>query len=225
MKEKLCSHLVEKAELELWATLVAADGVECQWQGGAALPDGAIHVQENPGDRISYPWNPAAPEAEAFFAESTEASIFDGIDATEISRRSAALFAQFDSVWTTTTLEQTLVQRFAAYMPRHALHAIAQKAQTVVASAEQAVAQASTTVVEQLILCVRDVVPGLADDDFCVLARPLAGAMRTANTDSLLEEQITQYSQREWENLSELQRAKLSLAIARVAIEEARHAA
>ncbi len=226
MNEKLCSRRVENAELELWAALVATEGVKCQWQAEDSLDDITIQVKESPADRIAYPWNPAVPETDEFFTESTTATIFDGIDDAEISQRSQALFAQFDGLWAASTLETTLVQRFAAYMPRHALQAIAYKAQTLANSAEQAVVQASTTLVDQLVQCVREVVPGLADDDFCVLARPLAGAMRNSNgTNAALEEQIAQYSNREWEQLSELQRAKLSLAIARVALEEARQTA
>ena len=222
MEEQLYSGDLGKLEAAVeqafWDTLIRAEGIRCSWQLGDELTETMFTVDENPQARITYPWNPAMPEAEVFFIESDSVSIFEGLEHEEVERRSRHFCSAIDRVWASASLQTTLAQRFAARMPQAWLTAIAQQAQQVVANTQQAVATASTTLADQLVQCVQEMVPGLAQEDFYVLARPLAVSMRGA-TDSI-DAMLAQVPQVEWEQLSDVQRARLGLAIARFAIDE-----
>lgn len=223
MENKLCSNdvgKIEAIEQTLWEALVRSEGVSFTGKPGEELTENSFQVEENPDAQVAYPWNPASSESEAFFNNSTAPSIFDGWQDEEIVSRSRAFFSAVDNVWSTTSLQASLVERFAARMPQNWLAAIAQHAQKVVAEAQQALADQSTVLADQLVQCVREVAPGLAEEDFYVLARPLAGQFRNGGTAGVVNSTIAQVPQLEWEQLSDLQRARLGLAIARYAIDE-----
>lgn len=224
MEDQICTGdlrvneaIVDRA---FWEALVEAEGVSYTWQPGDEPLESAFTVADDPTAQIAYPWNPATPAAEAFFTNPAIPSIFEGIDEAEITQRSQNFFGHLHQLWPSVSLEATLIERFAARMPQNWLAAIAQKAQAVVNDAQQAVADVSNTLADQLLLCVRDVVPGLAEDDFYVLARPLVESMRDGSSVNVVAAQIAQVPQLEWDQLSDLQRARLSLAIARYAINE-----
>lgn len=220
MEEKLCSGNVGKVnatvEQDFFAALLHAESISFTQSEGEV----AVTVAEDPGAKIAYPWNPLLPEAEAFFADDDTPSIFEGWQEDEMTGRSRSFFAGIDRVWATTGLQATLVERFAARVPQNWLSAIAQQAQQVVVSAQQAVADASNTLADQLVQCVREIAPGLAEEDFYVLARPLAVQMRNGGAANTVDAFIAQVPQVEWEQLSEVQRARLGLAIARYALSE-----
>lgn len=221
MEDKLCSGDMRKVEALLeqafWEAIVQAEGVQSAWQPGTEPTEAAFTVEEKPQARIAYPWNPTSPETEAFFTESAPLSIEDGWQEEAVGDRARAFFNTLDQVWATSELQVSLVERFAARMPKAWITAIAQQAQQIVADAQQTISQASATLSEQLVQCVRDVVPGLADDDFYVLARPLAVSMRSDST-TMIDTFVAQVPQVDWEQLSDVQRARLSLAVARYAI-------
>ncbi|MBF2026181.1 MAG: hypothetical protein IGS48_05350 [Oscillatoriales cyanobacterium C42_A2020_001] len=224
MEEKLCSGNVGKinatVEQDFFAALLHSEGISFTQPGGDGSGEVVVTVAEAPNAKIAYPWNPLMPEAETFFADDETPSIFEGWQEEEIVGRSQSFFAGIDRVWATTGLQATLVERFAARVPQNWLSAIAQQAQQVVASAQQAVVGASTTLADQLVECVREIAPGLAEEDFYVLARPLAVQMRNGGTTNAIDSFIAQVPQVEWEHLSEVQRARLGLAIARYALSE-----
>jgi hypothetical protein len=66
--------------------------------------------------------------------------------------------------------------------------------------------------------CVQDALPNLAEDDLYVLARPLAYAMR--GNDAPIESTLERVRSIEWDALSDVEQARLSLAIARFALAE-----
>jgi hypothetical protein len=224
MEDQICigdlgAHeaLVDRA---FWEALVEAEGVSHTWQPGEEPLESAFTVAEDPTAQIAYPWNPATPEAEAFFMNSAMPSIFDGISEAEVSQRSQNFFNHLNQLWPIVSVEATLIERFAARVPQNWLAAIAQRAEAVVNTAQQTVADVSNTLADQLVQCVREVAPGLAEDDFYVLARPLAGQMRNSSSMNVVDAQIAQVPQVAWEQLSDVQRARLGLAIARYAINE-----
>jgi hypothetical protein len=223
MEEQLCfgdvgkMDAVEQAFLE---ALLHAEGVSYTGEPGDTLDENAFQVAENPDARVTYPWNPLSPEAEAFLADSQDSSIFAGWQDEDIAHRSQSFFKSLDQVWVGAGLAESLAQRFAARVPQNWLTTIAQYAQKVVTEAQQTVSQTSNLLADQLVQCVREVAPGLAEEDFYVLARPLAIQMRNGGMANAIDSVIAQVPQVEWEQLSDVQRARLGLAIARYAIGE-----
>lgn len=225
MEKKLCSgnseNLQARVEQDLWEALLYAEGVRCDWQSGETLTEDAIKVEDSPAAKISYPWNPTAPEAESFL--DTESSIFDGWQEKEVVSRSNSFFAKVNQLWTPLSLEATLAQRFAARVPQDFLAAIAQQAQHAVSEAQKLVSSSvsfADQLADQLVQCVREIAPNLADDDLRVLARPLAYQMRNGGLQNAIDSVLAQVPQTDWQQLSDIQRARLSLAIARCAIDE-----
>lgn len=224
MEDKLCSGDVGKTEAMIdrafWEALVQAEGVSYTWQPGEEPVEASFTVEENPTARIAYPWNPAMPESDAFFMDSAMPSIFDGLEEDEVTHRSNVFFNNINQLWSVNSVETTLIERFASRMPKTWLTAIAQRAQQIATDAQQTFADATNTLADQLVQCVREVAPALAEDDFYVLARPLAVQMRNGSAGSVVDTQIAQVPQLDWEQLSDVQRVRLSLAIARYAINE-----
>lgn len=200
-------------ERDLWNALLNAEGVHCSWKPGDVPTEEMIAVEDIPAATISYPWNPATPEAEEFFTQA-ESALFDGWESEEITTRSTAFFAHLDHLWSATSIQATLVQRFAIRMPEAILTAIAHRAQQVVS--------ASVSLSDQLVQCVQDLLPNLtelAEEDLYVLARPLAHAMRNADSPAI-DSALASVRPVEWEALSETEKARLSLAVARYALAE-----
>ena len=208
-----CSNPLENLEAiverELQDALLTAEGVCCTWQPSQPLTEASLTIAEDPQAQISYPWNPA--EAEAFFRQSEPASIFEGLESDEISQCSHQFFTQLDSLWATAALQNSLMERFAVRLPQPVLAAIARRA--------KAIATTSTTLADQLVQCVQDLLPGLTElvvEDVYVLARPLAHTMRDKDT----IDPLTMVRSTDWEQLSETEKVKLSLAVARCALAE-----
>lgn len=163
-----------------------------------------------------YPWNPAEPEAEAYFAELERGFLLDSWqDSEEIQDRARGLFEQLDQCWASPAalaidpVTSDLVEQFATFVPQVKIEAIVRRAQ-------QAVAE-KLSLVEQLVSCVNPLLPHWAEEDLLVLARPWAYAMR-GNPDTLGEVNLRTTRAAEWSELSQMEQARLSLAIARCAI-------
>ncbi len=189
--------------------LLQTEDVTLRWNPSDSIDTAEIEVAETPTSKISYPWNPADPSAESFLSELEREFSLDAWDDNEIASRSQAFFNQLDGLWATTDLKTTLTQKFAS-VPQTLLVAIARHAQKVV--------ETSTSLADQLVQCVREVLPTWADDDLHVLARPLAYAMRGDGAD-VVDAAVNSIRQIEWSDLSETEQARLSLAIARYAID------
>ena len=72
---------------------------------------------------------------------------------------------------------------------------------------------------DKIVQCVQDVLPNWAADDLFVLARPLAYSMRSRE-DNGTELVFNRLSNHEWINLSEIEQAKVSVALAYYAISQ-----
>ncbi len=216
MEKKVMCSANQDAEMlleqELWSALLHAEGVSCSWTGHDALSEEMFVVDDNPHATISYPWSPASPESEKFLTVLEQHTSLDDWDPAEITNRSGAFFQQIDQLWAAASLQDTLAERFAARMPQNLLTAIVNRAQAVYAS--------TTNLAEQLVHCVQTVVPNLADEDLDVLARPLAYAMRNGGSHQAVETTLAKVRMLAWEELSEIEQARLSLAIARCALAE-----
>lgn len=214
-KEVMCSDHVQQSaanvERDLWTALLQAEGVSYSWQPGESLTEDAFIVEENLNAKIAYPWNPLAPEAEAFFAEVEADLLFDGLSSEEISTRSTAFFNQIDTLWSNATLQSSVMQQFAVRIPQSILSTIVDQVQKVATTAE--------SMADRLIASVQDLLPSLAIEDLEVLARPLAYELRDSYTGNPVDAMLAKVPQVDWQEQSELNQARLSLAVAHYAIE------
>lgn len=174
----------------------------------------------------SYPWNPADPAASSYF-EQLEQEVAAGWPTDMLDSYAQSLSTQFDQLWATVDAAQNaaqpvlttasfsgLFQRFADRMPQGLLERLVQQAQMAIAS--------SSSLADQLVASVRDVLPEWGDDDLYVLARPFAYAMRDKGENDLLEGALRSVRSEAWEDLSSIEQARLSLAIARHIIDQSK---
>lgn len=199
-KEAGRSNHLTKAEHDLLDALLKAEGVI--WNSA-----NEFEVLEEPKSKISYPWNPANPASEAFF-NTLEQEFALEMSEQDVAQRSQAFFHQVDQLFSATTLQTSLAHKFAT-VPQDLLNAIARHAQQV--------AQTSVALADQLVQCVQAVLPEWAEDDLQVLARPLAYAMR-GDDNNVVDSALNNIRPVAWEELSETEQARLSLAIARYAL-------
>lgn len=176
-------------------------------------------------DDATYPWNPADLESEAYFSDQEQQFLLEDFSDAEIASRSDAFFSHIEQIWAeiipaseqtsvtsvtdVASLQASLQQRFAKYMPQSWLMAIADRAYNVLSE------QKSFAL--QLVQCVQTLLPDWAEDDLLILARPFAVAMRSLDT-TVVESQLTHVSCQDWANVSEIEQARASLAIARYAL-------
>lgn len=208
----------QQGEQDLLNALLHSDGLHYTWAIDQPLAEDSIQVDEQPTARISYPWNPGDPESEVFFTESEQASFLDGWQEAEIATRADSFFGQLNQQWATSGLQSYLAQRFALRMPQELLTSIAAQAQQLVASSRQTVAN-SLSLADQLVQCIQEVAINLGQDDLYVQAR-LLEPMRNGGSNTAVETLLQQIPQTEWQHLSDIQKARLSLAIAHCAIDE-----
>jgi hypothetical protein len=172
----------------------------------------------------TYPWNPADEESEMYFRELEEQFAEDFTD-EELTSHSEAFYGKLDTLWseisecshdkcnteniTLANLQKTLHSAFAASVPQSWLNAIAQKASEML--------NTSLSIGDQLLVeCVQTVLPSWETEDLLVLARPYAYTMRGLEPQNA-ESTISDINNREWTALSQIEQAKVSLAIAHYA--------
>lgn len=170
---------------------------------------------------IPYPWNPTDPNSYAYFEQLEQEVVAAGWLTDELLPYTQALSSQIDQLWTTLEtpipeptaprlFNTDLFQQFANRMPQNLL-------ETIVHRAQQAVA-AQGILADQLVMCVQGILPEWGEDDLHVLARPFAYAMRSGAETELLDGALQSVRCEEWTELSSIEQARLSLAIARYAI-------
>jgi hypothetical protein len=181
-----------------------------------------VHYPCAPEESYTYPWNPGAPEAEAYFDALEQEVIKAGWSVEDLAEQGQLLSNCLEQVWTDSAfgtaaaapeaLDSTyahLLQQFAAQMPQQLLDTIARRARQVISS--------NLSLADQMVQCVQECLPNWAEEDLQVLARPLAFAMRGADTE-MLEPALRSIRCAAWTELSGIEQARLSLMIARYAI-------
>jgi hypothetical protein len=164
---------------------------------------------------IDYPWNPADPESAAYYLDTDSSFSLDDWSDTEIAQRSKSFFASIQSCWQDSPSPEselsplaTLTAKFGARVPQQWLSKIATNV--------SAIATSNLEPVEQLVQSVQELLSNWATDDLLVMARPYAYAMRcnpgVDNPDNIVRPV-------EWAELSELERAKLTILIAQYALD------
>jgi hypothetical protein len=153
-----------------------------------------------------YPWNPAEPEAEAYFKElEADFSLLDGFNSEEIASQAESLFSHLHKYWSsvsTTQVRESLAQKFGHLIPVSPLETIIKQAENIL--------EENLDPLSQLIECVKPLWLNWTEEDFQVLARPFVYAM----------EQNYPIRQAEWDELSEIEQIRLTLAIAQEALAE-----
>lgn len=175
-------------------------------------------------DEAIYPWNPFAPESEAYLVELEQEFGLEDWSVAEIKTRSHSFFTQIDQLWpqkvpaaTLQRLQASLCRRFAERVPPAWLEAIATKATEMMRGTGRL--SPSLSLMDQMVQCVDQLLPNWAEEDLQVLARPLAYAMRGAEAEAV---DLTLGAVRaiDWVELSQMEQARLTLAIARYALAE-----
>ena len=164
-----------------------------------------------------YPWNPEEPECQSYLeAAEKEVAIDDLLEEVSIARLEQLWDkSNFPATSNATSkqkhhaaIHNSLVEKFAHLVPISWLEDIARRAARV--TAEIANGSAAT----QLVKSTSGLFPDWAEEDLQVLARPFAYSMRGAAVESTL----ATVGHREWRELSEIERVKVSLAIANYAL-------
>jgi hypothetical protein len=180
-----------------------------QYQSEAELIDGLLAAPTT-----EYPWNPADPDTADYYGRTDSHFSLDEWSEAEIAQRSQALSAQMQSVWeTTTTAAMTsplaaLTAKFGTRVPQQWLAQIAANVSSTATSQLEPV--------DRLMGAVRDLLANWATDDLLVMARPYAYAMRC---DPGVDNPENIVRPLDWAELSELERAKLTILMARYAID------
>jgi hypothetical protein len=157
---------------------------------------------------VAYPWNPAQLESESYLvALEQEFALLDSFSDSDIAQKSQVLFAQLEQVWLA-NLQKSLRDKFAR-VPQDFLARIAQSVHNATVKCQ--------SLADQMVECVLDILPQWAEEDLHVLARPLAYAMREADSEGV---EMVIATTKPWTELSEIEQARVSLAIARYAISQ-----
>jgi hypothetical protein len=164
----------------------------------------------------NYPWNHSDPDTADYYLESDRHFSLDHWPDVEITQRSRSFFAQIQSCWAnspTPVLELSplaaLIEKFGARVPQQWLAQIAENVTCLATSQLEPI--------DRIVQSVQDLLPNWATEDLLVIARPYAYAMRgdtgVENIDNIVRPLA-------WTELSELERAKLTIAIAQSAIND-----
>jgi len=151
--------------------------------------------------------------------EALEQEVAASWTADDFSPYVQSLSATLDAAWDSLQPQElaavfptNLFQQFASQVPSGWLQQIRQRA-------SQAIAQGNS-LADQLVYCVNDLLPSFMDEDLQVLARPFAYAMRSGEEADLLDGTLQSVRRDDWEQLNDIEKARLSLAIARYILSE-----
>jgi hypothetical protein len=183
----------------------------------------------------TYPWNPADEYSEEYFIQLEQQFLLADALEDDLTTRSQAFYNEIETLWVSNSkhyncntnynlvarLQESLQTSLAARVPQDWLKVIATKAADVFTAKHTKAADvfADTQLTAKwLVECVQALLPGLGEDVWLVLARPYAYAMRGSEPQNGEETVLNQVSEQEWANLSEIEQARASLAIAYYAL-------
>lgn len=166
----------------------------------------------------TYPWNPAS--AEQYFEALEQEVAKAGWSDEEIGEQGQILANYLEQVWTefepasvqtnlVETISVALNRQLSVQVPQQLLEGLVQRAQQL--------ASCQLSLADWMVQCVQSCLPDWSADDLQVLARPFAYAMRGGDGE-VLEVALRSVRCEAWTELSGVEQARLSLAIARYAI-------
>lgn len=178
----------------------------------------------------AYPWEMTTKDSHHDYLETIESEWTQQLsedDNAAIAKNGQVFFEQLNQVWAAVdsadaqnaaetatalnTLQGTLAQQFQDRVPADLIQALSEKASQL--------ASQPISLAEQLVQSVQDILPEWGTEDLHVLARPYAFAMRGADTDTL-EVALRSVRYAAWTELSGVEQARLSLAIARYTLSQ-----
>lgn len=157
-----------------------------------------------------YLWLSAEMSAEYAARAEAAGQVLEISDA-EAAQGWQGLSQQLHELWDDSLILQ-LQQKFASRLSPTMIAHISDRAQQVAGSGQPMMAQ--------MIACVRDRLIQVAESDLQVMARPMALAMRGSSDEEFVEATIRSVRSADWDALSPLEQARLSLAAARYAISQ-----
>ena len=167
---------------------------------------------------LAYPWNPKAPESDAYFNSlEQKLPLSDLLNDVEMTSTCQNFYSQTDKLWIIIDTQNALYKKFAGFAPKNFLYKLVKIAINVVDQVNRLGSTLSLS--DQLVHCVSEVLPGWDLEDLEVMARPLAYSMRGEKNDTV-ENILATMESVEWHDLSEVEQARLSLAIALYAISQ-----
>ncbi len=198
-------------------------------------------------DEIAYPWNPADPDSELYFQASEQDCRLEELTDEVLAARTPIWVAQLEKIWQGVStgnhqehggehsqkrsqkqsaiaqVKEAIYAKFADFVPVTWLEAIAARVVEVTQTGCPKLNQMSLG--EQLVQCVHHLLPDWTKEDLQVLARPYAFAMRGNQGESTRESTLVgadglDSASRPWQELSDIERARVSFAIARLALAE-----
>jgi hypothetical protein len=164
-----------------------------------------------------YPWLPSHPASEPYFTQAA-AELEDALLDQAIAAGWQRLSSQLETLWAdqaaaahtlTQTLAQTLIAQFQSRVPVDRLQ--------IIAATVADLSHRGQSYLDQLVNCASAVLPTWDRGDLAVLARPLAYSLRGGQSE-ILDLNLRTMQQVDWDALSEIEQARLSLAIAAVAL-------
>jgi hypothetical protein len=189
----------EQAEKDLLNLLLPTDQVNLQFD---ETGEWKVQALDGAKAKIPYPLDPSI--ADNWFSDLSANPLLDGLSDADVLDRSDRFFSSMGQLWTD-DLAAVLMRKFVT-VPQSILRTIALKAENL--------STASGELADQLINCVQESLPNWAEDDLRVFARPLAYAMRG-------QDEKAEAPNKDWAGLSEVEQAKLTLTIAKYAIDHA----
>jgi hypothetical protein len=175
----------------------------------------------------AYPWNPSQGESDDYFCTAEHQCRIQDLLDEELTVRSQSFYNQLDTLWSNVSakqhyncntvvnlaiqLKENLIKRITARVPHELIEQIAEKAAEIF-NPQQSMG-------EQLVSCVQAVLPNWGSDDLTVLARPFAYAMRNSEAQNL-ETILDKVGEHDWQTLSEIEQARISVAIAYYALRQ-----
>jgi hypothetical protein len=196
---------MEQAERDLLNLIVSPDQVNLiapseaeSWQ---------VEAIDNAKAKIAYPMDPA--QSQDWLAQLGSNQLLDCFSDAELDAQSSAFFDAMDQLWEPDLL--AVLSRKFVTVPREMLKTIADR----VSQLGTATGEVAGELADQLIACAQSVLPQWDESDLRVFVRPMVYAMRG-------EAPKVEPSGKDWAVMSEVEQAKLTLMIAKYAIDQNR---
>jgi hypothetical protein len=164
---------------------------------------------------VNYPWNPTDPETAEYYTEVDRQFNLDDWSDEEIGQKSQSFFASIQSCWENSPSAKSDVNPLAALTAKFGAR-VPQQWLAQIAANVSSLATSSLEPVDQLVQSVQDLLSNWATEDLLLMARPYAYAMRcnpgVDDPDNIVRPL-------DWAELSEVERAKLTILVAQYAID------
>ncbi len=161
-----------------------------------------------------YPWLPHHEDSEAYFADDPLGDD-DPLIESALAEGWQRFSAQMTSQWANASAPRvaTIIQRLKTQLQislsDDLLHTLATAVATLEANRQ--------TYLDRLVACAQAVLPTWDAGDLAVLARPLVYSLRDGHSE-ILDLNLQSIPQADWQNLSDIERARLSLTLAAFAL-------